>query len=164
MTESTEAVDSEWSWPGSRWWRCDLHVHSPSSYDYSGSEIADLLTSATDAGLAAIAITDHNAAGLTPELAELAAQLAPDLIVFPGVEVTSNEGAHLIVLFEPGSDSDRVKEYLTSVGTSSETWGKHEALAKEAFESCVEKAATLRAISIAAHADRPASPGALPMS
>jgi len=27
-------MSTTWDWPGSRWWRIDLHAHSPASYDF----------------------------------------------------------------------------------------------------------------------------------
>ena len=59
-----------WSWPGSRWWRVDFHTHSPASYDFKGQEAnaeegerwVKWITAARDAGLDAVAITDHNTA------------------------------------------------------------------------------------------------------
>ena len=27
-------IGAEWNWPGSRWWRVDLHSHSPASHDF----------------------------------------------------------------------------------------------------------------------------------
>ena len=27
-------MNASWNWPGSRWWRVDLHTHSPASYDF----------------------------------------------------------------------------------------------------------------------------------
>ena len=51
-------------WPGSKWWKFDLHVHTPASYDLRGddADFENWLTAARDAGMDAIAITDHNAA------------------------------------------------------------------------------------------------------
>ncbi len=39
------------SWPGSRWWRCDLHVHTPRSHDFSGTNVtpSDLVDAAVTA-------------------------------------------------------------------------------------------------------------------
>ena len=64
-----------WIWPGSRWWRVDFHTHSPASYDFKNREAntddherwIKWITAARDAGLDAVAITDHNTAdGIEP--------------------------------------------------------------------------------------------------
>ena len=71
MAQNTSLPDehptgAQWNWPGSRWWRVDLHAHSPASHEFgSEADRADpdwvaWITAARDAGLDAIAITDHN--------------------------------------------------------------------------------------------------------
>ena len=63
-----QPIGAEWNWPGARWWRVDLHAHSPASHDFgSETDRADpdwvaWIAAARDAGLDAIAITDHNTA------------------------------------------------------------------------------------------------------
>ena len=47
-------ANENWSWPGARWWRCDLHVHSPASHDFekdSTDTAADLIAAAKTAAL-----------------------------------------------------------------------------------------------------------------
>ena len=31
-------MSTDWQFPGSRWWKCDLHLHSPASYDFKNRE------------------------------------------------------------------------------------------------------------------------------
>ncbi len=161
LVDTAAAPDDAWEWPGSRWWRCDLHVHTPSSHDFSGATVTpgDVVQAAAAAGLDAIAVTDHNTAALVEELEAAAAQTHPRLVVFPGTEITSFEGAHLLVLFPPGSSADMIKGYLGSCGIPGAEWGKHEALASVTYVDCVTKAEELGALCIAAHADRLATVG-----
>lgn len=74
--------------------RFDPHVHSRWSYD-SGAALHDLLAAAADAGLDAVAVTDHDAI----EGSLRAASLAPEygLLGVPGVEVSTADG-HLLAL------------------------------------------------------------------
>jgi predicted metal-dependent phosphoesterase TrpH len=47
-----------------RFWAVDLHVHTPASDDAKDEDFgtaADIIEKALDAGLDAIAVTDHNA-------------------------------------------------------------------------------------------------------
>ncbi len=111
------------------------------------------------AGLDAIAVTDHNTAALIEELEAAAAQIDPRLVVFPGTEITSFDGAHLLVLFPPGTSSDKIKGYLGSCGIQGDEWGKDTALANVTYVECVTKAEEHGALCIAAHADRPATVG-----
>jgi len=72
---------------------CDLHVHTRFSKD-GESTVEAVLARAAAAGLAAVAITDHD----TLEGARYAARLAdPPVLVIPGMEVTTADG-HLIAL------------------------------------------------------------------
>lgn len=64
-------MNQEWDWPGSRWWRMDLHAHTPASGDFDrpGDERGnwpDWIEAAARANLDAIAITDHNTGALPP--------------------------------------------------------------------------------------------------
>jgi predicted metal-dependent phosphoesterase TrpH len=74
----------------------DLHVHTACSGD-GESQVADVLAAARAAGLDAIALTDHD----TTEGCTIAAELAPDILVIPGVEITTRQG-HLLVLGATG--------------------------------------------------------------
>jgi hypothetical protein len=71
---------------------CDLHVHSSFSRD-GESSIEDIIRRAESIGLDAIAITDHD----TIEGAKLAMTFDTDLIVIPGIEISTRQG-HLIAL------------------------------------------------------------------
>ncbi|NLX50164.1 MAG: PHP domain-containing protein [Methanospirillum sp.] len=72
---------------------CDLHVHTHFSRDGEAT-VEAVLARAAAAGLAAVAITDHD----TLEGARYAARLEdPAVLVIPGVEVSTADG-HLIGL------------------------------------------------------------------
>ena len=74
----------------------DLHIHTSCSGD-GESQVADVLAAAHLAGLDVIAITDHD----TTEGCQIAAGLSSDVLVIPGVEVTTRQG-HLLVLGASG--------------------------------------------------------------
>ena len=137
-------------------------MHTPSSHDYTkGAAVTsdEIVHAAVAAHLDAIAVTDHNAAALVEELEIAAAQSQTPLVVYPGTEITSSEGAHLLVVFPPGSSGDVIKGYLGNCGVPGEMWGKSEALARENYVECITRAEELGAVCIAAHADRPATSG-----
>ena len=91
-------MSAAWDWPGSRWWRLDLHAHSPASHDFGSQADRDhpdwvaWITAARDAGLHAIAITDHNTASGIEPLQQAASQVQDSPVLFPGVEVTASDG------------------------------------------------------------------------
>ena len=70
----------------------DLHVHTSCSGD-GESRVEEVLAAARAAGLDAIALTDHD----TTEACKIAASLACDILVIPGVEVSTRQG-HLLAL------------------------------------------------------------------
>jgi predicted metal-dependent phosphoesterase TrpH len=72
----------------------DFHIHTTRSSDGTASP-AEVVDAAVRAGLFAIAITDHNSVGAHREARE--AGKARDVLVVPGVEVSSLEG-HVLAL------------------------------------------------------------------
>jgi predicted metal-dependent phosphoesterase TrpH len=71
---------------------CDLHVHTNYSKD-GESSIEEILRAAEEAGLDAIAITDHDSV----DGAKRALTLPSAVLVIPGIEVSTKQG-HLLVL------------------------------------------------------------------
>ncbi|RZN63340.1 PHP domain-containing protein [Methanonatronarchaeum sp. AMET6-2] len=83
--------------------KVDFHVHSEYSEDSTGT-VSEIIHAAEKRGLDAIAITDHDRIEGSIEAQELCRDR--DLIIIPGVEVTTRDG-HLLVLginkvIEPG--------------------------------------------------------------
>jgi hypothetical protein len=98
---------------GSEWRKWDLHVHTASSYDaYKGNDANELLTKAwIENNISAVAITDHFLID-NQRIKELRA-LAPDITVFPGVELRTDKGAsnlHVILIFSDLTDIDELSE------------------------------------------------------
>lgn len=71
---------------------CDLHVHTNFSKD-GESSVEEILKRAEEAGLDAVAITDHD----TVDGAKKALTCTTDVLVIPGIEVSTRQG-HLLVL------------------------------------------------------------------
>jgi predicted metal-dependent phosphoesterase TrpH len=71
---------------------CDLHIHTNYSRD-GESSVEEILRKAEEAGLDAIAITDHDSV----DGAKHALTIPSDVLVIPGIEVSTKQG-HLLVL------------------------------------------------------------------
>lgn len=76
--------------------KLDLHVHSRYSPD-SDSSIDAIVLRAHEVGLDGIAITDHNTVKGSLEAEKVVKDLNLDLIIIPGMELSTKEG-HLLVL------------------------------------------------------------------
>ena len=100
-------------YPGSRWWRLDIHNHTPASSDYDRVEAAtvtprDWLLAYMRAGVDAVAVTDHNSSEWIEKLQSALAVLSAEqptgyraLVLFPGVEVSTQDGLHILGIFAP---------------------------------------------------------------
>ena len=87
---------------GSRFVRADLHVHSrPAANEPAGdgSSLQDIVEAARNQGVSVVAITDHNTAAAAREAIALG---DADLLVLPGIEISTAEG-HLLGIFSPES-------------------------------------------------------------
>lgn len=126
-----------------RWYRVDLHLHTPASEDYAEKNVSylDILREAERRGLDIIALTDHNTvAGYEAlfdeieflekleerkrlnqeeekELQEYRRLLAK-ITVLPGFELTSRFGSHILGIFPPRQQESvpQLKAVLNQLG------------------------------------------------
>ena len=151
-------MSDTWESPGSRWWRVDLHAHSPKSYDFKGQleENADAmrrwLESARDAGIDAIAVTDHNTAEAILPIQEAASTVDACPVVFPGVELTANDGCHLLLIVDPSCNQQHVNDLLSRVDVPVVDRGKDTARSPRSVEQILEECGD-EALVIGAHAN-----------
>lgn len=142
----------QWDWPGARWWRCDLHVHSPGSHDFVDRDATprDWLQSARNAGLDVVAVTDHNGGEFIDALRR---DEDGSVVVLAGVELTSSEGVHLLALWSSESSANAVRGFLGDCGIPGEEFGNRGTRAAKPYKECIEIAARHGALCIAPHAD-----------
>lgn len=153
-------MSTSWDWPGSRWWRVDLHAHSPASYDYKpaserdGKDWSAWLRAASDSLLEAVAVTDHNtAAGLQPIL-DAAGGIASTPVILPGIEITASDGTHLLLVLDPSRSQRHVEAILAGVKIAVGQQGRQEARSPLSVEELL-KVASDGAIVLAAHGNGP---------
>ena len=153
-------IGVEWNWPGSRWWRVDLHAHSPASHDFgSETDRADpdwvaWITAARDAGLDAIAITDHNTADGIAHLQDAASRVERSPVLYPGVEVTASDGVHLLVLMDPTCTDQHVEDFLSRVEIPVDNRGDETARSSFSVEQILEQCPD-HALIVGAHINQP---------
>lgn len=90
---------------------CDLHTHS--TYSDGTVTPTQLIRIAEEAGLAAVALTDHNTAAGLPEFLNAAAQST--VIAVPGVEFSTDYGQtelHILALFVKPEHDAAVEELV----------------------------------------------------
>jgi predicted metal-dependent phosphoesterase TrpH/ABC-type cobalamin/Fe3+-siderophores transport system ATPase subunit len=97
---------------GSLWHRWDLHVHSPSSFDYDDKSITNkqIIDCLVSSGLRAVAITDHHTIDVA-RIRELQMYGTDKLTVLPGIELRGDHGGdpiHYICIFPENCDLDHV--------------------------------------------------------
>ncbi len=123
-------MSTEWRWPGSRWWRVDLHAHSPISYDYklqSGEVDKDWggwLKALSNAGIHAVAVTDHNTADAIAALQNTIDGDGISLFLYPGVELTASDGTHLILVMDPDKSQQHIEALLSTMKVPVDQRGK----------------------------------------
>ncbi len=120
------------SYQGMRWFKCDLHMHTPvdAGHWHGSPGRADKATALAfvrrcyEAALECIAVTDHNfiSKALLPLVADAARELAGEfgyhLAVFPGFEIMADVGCgmHVLGIFEPGTDMELIDHVVTKCG------------------------------------------------
>jgi hypothetical protein len=147
---STADIRSTWA----RFWSVDLHVHTPASSDARADDFGspdDIVSRAIDAGLDAIAITDHNTAAWCGPIAE-AAKSTP-LVVLPGVELSTNEG-HLLGIWEAGTATSVIEDVIIGLGIERSRLGSLDVVTRSGMVDCADAITGSGGVAIAAHIDK----------
>ena len=160
----------DWPYPGARWWKFDLHTHTPSSVDtYWARHGVNLspdewLLRFMAAEIDCVAVTDHNSAGWIDRLQDRYSQMKElsdagtpidgfrPLTLFPGVELSVHGGFHLLAIFDPSAGAREVDELLGSVEYEG-TPGNSDGVTRKGGAAVVNAIVSAGAIPIPAHAD-----------
>lgn len=123
VTTTAAAVE----YPGARWWKFDIHTHTPASSDYGAGPDQMALKARThrqwlmdflNAGVECVAVTDHHSGAwidpLKTELEAMRTERVPGserLFLFPGVELSIG-GTHFLAIFDPSATSAVITNLL----------------------------------------------------
>ncbi len=155
---------------GSKWWKFDFHAHTPASEDYGKGRDQTQLKNRTPrewlldfmrADIDCVAVTDHNSGNwidrLKQELTELDIEQPIGyrrLHLFPGIEISTNGGIHVLVILDPNKTSHDIACLLGAVdyrGTPGLTGECTNKSVSEVIDEVVKRGG----IAIPAHVDQP---------
>ena len=112
---------------GSEWRKWDLHLHTPSSYDYDDKSVTNetIIEKLKEKNISVVAITDHHVIDHVriKELQELGSK--EDITIFPGIELrtqlVAKENIHLIAVFSQEVNLEHLSnEILTKLEINSQ--------------------------------------------
>lgn len=108
---------------GARFYRCALQVNphhygatfrgAPATGDAAGHAKA-IIEKAAEIGISVLAITDHNDVSGVPAFRAAAANRS--IHIFPGFELSSSEGVHVLCIYPQDTDDDTLGRYLGGFG------------------------------------------------
>ena len=153
-------MNKSWDWPGSRWWRVDLHTHTPASHDFG--TLADRETpdwpgwvkAVRAAGLDAAVVTDHNTGAGIAELQGAAVDLDDAPTLFPGVELTAADGIHLLLLMDPNCTRQHIENCLAKMEIPVDQRGRQTARSSLSVEQILDRCGD-DALIVGAHINGP---------
>lgn len=129
MSTQNKLIFNDWFERGSEWRLWDLHLHTPSSYDYRNKSTTnkDIIDNLKKNNISAAVITDHSYIDVNrvEELIELGKR--QNILILPGIEFTSELGGkssvHFIGIFDNKNiskiwDSIKVKLELMDIDFS----------------------------------------------
>ena len=122
-------------YPGARFYKADLHVHTPESNCWRGPRddnvLEQMFAAFKEHEIEVVAITDHNTVASVEEAKTIGARYG--IQVFPGVEISTREG-HVLAIFDPGKPTKEIDEWLIGIGLPESKRGQDNAVARDAEE------------------------------
>jgi len=145
-------MTSKISYKGTRWFKCDLHLHTIASQCFQDRTVTaqQWVERAIEQGLNCVAVTDHNTGTNVDEIKAEAEETS--LTVFPGVEITCDASKiHLLVLFDVTKTSADIRDFLVRADIDANDFGKQNAATVKSIFEVAELATKDGALVIPAH-------------
>ncbi len=139
---------------GSKWYKCDFHLHSGKSKCFIENEDLDIwVDKVVESGLDCVALTNHNSPG---DIDRLKTKLeSKGKVFFPGVEITcSDSKVHLLIIFDCRKNESHVRDFLITSGIKSESFGEEDAYTSKSISEIAAIASEYEGIVVGAHIDQ----------
>jgi hypothetical protein len=152
-----EKVQAETLPSGARFHRCALQVNP---HQYSGtfrgqakagdaaSFARAIVDKAVELGITLLAVTDHNSVSGVPDFR--AAAQGRDVHIFPGFELSSSEGVHVLCIYQPETSQEQLSRFLGGFGITNPDPSAN--LANKTFVEILRTVREQGGVTIAAHA------------
>ena len=150
------------NFPGAKWWKFDIHTHTPESMDFKDKTITpeDWLKAFMVKEIDCVAITDHNSGGwidcLKHTLKELQENKPPwfrPMYLFPGIEISADGGVHILAIFGCDKGKSHIDELIGAIDYQG-TKGDSDGVTTKSVTEVVDEIAQRGGIPIPAHVDR----------
>ena len=147
---------------GARWFKFDLHTHTPESDDYreTGIDPRKWLMKLMSREIDCVAITDHDSFGWIEKLRKELNKMEENkpegfrsITLFPGIEITSPHDTHILAVFSPDISTDdlgKIHARIYSENGKSST-GRYQT--KKETQKIFEMIRKEGGLGIAAHVD-----------
>ena len=141
---------------GARFYRCALQVNphgygakfrGQASRGDSTSHAQAIVEKAVELGIEVLAVTDHNSVSSIADFRSAAH--GHGVRIFPGFELVSSDGVHVLCLYPPETEVDRLQRYLGGFGIHDTHPSSDQA--NKPFATILEDVRDQDGISIAAH-------------
>ncbi|MDR3054563.1 MAG: AAA family ATPase [Zoogloeaceae bacterium] len=169
-------TNTQWTYPGSRWWKFDFHTHTPASKDTTAWKNAKgtaeevtpekWLLKYMAAEIDCVVVTDHNSGAWIGPLKDAYVAMKTqveqrqqpigfrELTLFPGVEISIQGGVHVLAIFNPDATTGDIDGLLGSVGYQ-DTKGDSDGVTSKGITEVLQAILAVGAVAIPAHADAP---------
>ena len=157
MTAENPVSNAQAMPAGAVFHRCALQVNP---HSYSGafrgqkaegnerSHAEAIVAKAVEIGVSVLAVTDHNSVSGVPAFRRAAA--GRGVAVFPGFELSSTEGIHVLCIYPPDTREEQLGRFLGEFGIRQTNPSAQ--LSNAAFVAILEKVRDQGGITVAAHA------------
>lgn len=141
---------------GSRFWKVDLHLHSPASHDFRDKDVNEYkyVEALIDRGLDLVAVTDHGTGEWVDKLKNAAKAFRNRdrgrIVVLPGAEICAS-GVHLLALLPEAAGTADIEHLLSRLGILPDQRGTDAVHTTKSPVDVIEEVHRLGGLAVGAH-------------